>query len=82
MCLVGVLLPQDDTFTGLRQGRLLQTAHAYHDEVESMVASILDDVPPVIPLADSRQNTAVILALLQSAREKKSVALLQAANST
>ncbi|MCH2131123.1 MAG: Gfo/Idh/MocA family oxidoreductase [Pirellulaceae bacterium] len=49
--------------------------NAYQDEVDSMVASILDNAPPEIPLSDSRQNTAVILALLQSAREHKSVTL-------
>ncbi len=47
--------------------------NAYQDEVDSMVTSILDGAAPVIPLSDSRQNAAVVVALLQSAREGKTV---------
>ncbi len=47
--------------------------NAYQDEVDSVVTSILDGVTPVIPLSDSRQNAAVVVALLQSAREGKTV---------
>jgi predicted dehydrogenase len=41
----------------------------YIGEVEDMADAILLDKPPRIGLADSRNNVAVILALLQSAQE-------------
>ena len=47
--------------------------NAYEDEVRSMVASVLDEAPPVIPLSDSRQNTAVMLALLESAASGRAI---------
>jgi hypothetical protein len=33
-----------------------------------MVSSILDGTPPMLSLADSRNNTAVVVALLESAQ--------------
>ena len=47
--------------------------NAYRHHVDRMVASILDGAEPVIPLSDSRQNTIVLLALFESAREGKVV---------
>ncbi len=58
--------PLNDTFTF--EGR-----SAYHHEVESMVASILDGAPPVISLDDSRGNVATLVALYASARENRVV---------
>ncbi len=49
--------------------------NAYQDEVDSMVASILDDAALTIPLPDSRRNVAAIVALLASARENRPVML-------
>lgn len=49
--------------------------NAYADEVRSMIACIVDGADPVIPLSDSRQNTAVLLALFESARDGKAVRL-------
>ena len=47
--------------------------NAYEHQVNRMIASILDGAEPVIPLSDSRQNTRVLLALFESAREGKAV---------
>jgi predicted dehydrogenase len=47
----------------------------YLGEVEDMYDAIVHAKPPRISLADSRNNVAAILALLQSARENKPVAL-------
>ena len=47
--------------------------NAYEHQVNRMVASILDGTEPVIPLSDSRQNTVILLALFESAREGKAV---------
>jgi D-xylose 1-dehydrogenase (NADP+, D-xylono-1,5-lactone-forming) len=47
----------------------------YLGEVEDMADAILNGKPPVITLADSRNNVAVILALLVSARENRPVSL-------
>jgi predicted dehydrogenase len=52
-----------------------ENANAYRDEVDSMVATILDGTPPALPLADSRKNVAAILALYTSAREGRPVRL-------
>jgi xylose dehydrogenase (NAD/NADP) len=49
--------------------------NAYQDEVDSMVASILDGAEPAIPLPDSRGNVAAIVALHASARENRPVRL-------
>lgn len=47
--------------------------NAYEHQVNRMMASILDGAEPAIPLSDSRQNTAVLLALFESAQEGKAV---------
>ena len=47
--------------------------NAYQHHVDRMVATILDGAEPVIPLSDSRQNTTILLALFESAREGKAV---------
>lgn len=47
--------------------------NAYGLEVKNMVAGILEGQKPVIPLSDSRQNTKIVLALLESAHEGKVV---------
>ena len=49
--------------------------NAYQDEVDSMVASILDGSESVISLADSQNNVATILALLESARTGRAVGI-------
>jgi len=46
---------------------------AYQHHVDRMMATILDGAEPVISLSDSRQNTTVLLALFESAREGKAV---------
>jgi D-xylose 1-dehydrogenase (NADP+, D-xylono-1,5-lactone-forming) len=48
----------------------------YLGEVEDMAGVILDGKSPGIPLADSRNNVATILALLVSARENRPVSLV------
>ncbi len=48
----------------------------YLDEVEDMEQAILDGKPPLISLADSRANVATITALLQSARERRTVRMV------
>jgi D-xylose 1-dehydrogenase (NADP+, D-xylono-1,5-lactone-forming) len=50
-----------------------ENTNAYQDEIDSMVASILDGAPPVVSLADSRKNTATVTALYRSALEHKPV---------
>ncbi len=47
----------------------------YSGEVEDICDAILNNRPPRISLADSRGNTSVILALLQSAESRKPVSL-------
>ncbi|HQX00576.1 MAG TPA: Gfo/Idh/MocA family oxidoreductase [Anaerolineales bacterium] len=47
----------------------------YSGEVEDICDAILNKRPPRISLADSRGNTSVILALLQSAKSGKPVSL-------
>jgi predicted dehydrogenase len=47
----------------------------YHGEVEDMADAILLGKPPRISLADTRANTRAILALFESARTGKSIAL-------
>jgi predicted dehydrogenase len=46
-----------------------ENVNAYQNEIEAVVASILDGAPPVVPLEDSRDNVAALNALCQSARE-------------
>jgi xylose dehydrogenase (NAD/NADP) len=48
----------------------------YRGEVEDMAEAILDGKPPLISLADSRNNVAAIVALLTSARENRPLSLL------
>jgi predicted dehydrogenase len=52
-----------------------ENVDAYQDQIEAMTDSILDGSPPVIPLADSRKNTAALVALVESARIGRSVEL-------
>ncbi len=59
---------QDETLTR-------ENINAYQDEVDNMVACILDGAEPIISLADSRHNVAAIAALYQSARENRMVSL-------
>lgn len=47
----------------------------YIGEVEDMCDAVLNGTPPRISLADSRANTAVILALLESAQTGKTMAI-------
>ena len=47
----------------------------YLAEVEDFADAILLNQPPVTTLADSRRNTASILALLESAKTGKPVTL-------
>lgn len=49
---------------------------AYSGEVTDMEQAVLDGKPPRISLADSRENTEVLLALYQSADEGRPVSLL------
>jgi predicted dehydrogenase len=51
----------------------IKGGESYLGEVEDICDVILDGKPPRISLMDSRSNTAVILALLQSAREGKAL---------
>lgn len=52
-----------------------ENVNAYQDEVEAMVACILDGAGPVVSLADSRGNVATLEALCASAREDRPVRL-------
>jgi predicted dehydrogenase len=52
-----------------------ENVNAYQDEVEALVARILDGAQPVVPLADSRGNIATLQALCVSARENRPVRL-------
>jgi xylose dehydrogenase (NAD/NADP) len=47
----------------------------YLYEVEDLAAAVLDGTPPTVSLADSRANVATLLALLESAREGRPVAV-------
>lgn len=44
-----------------------ESVNAYQNEVDAMVAAILDGTPPVVPLTDSRGNVATLEALCKSA---------------
>lgn len=48
-----------------------ENVNAYRDEVVAMAASILDGMPPVVSLADSRDNVATLVALCASARDNR-----------
>jgi xylose dehydrogenase (NAD/NADP) len=52
---------------------LVKGAPCYQGEVEDMADAILEGKPPRVSLADSRANTAVLLALFESARTGKAV---------
>jgi predicted dehydrogenase len=49
--------------------------NAYQNEIEAMVASILDGADPVVPLIDSRGNVATLEALCASAKTGVAVRL-------
>ena len=49
---------------------IFRNNNAYQDEVDSMVASVLNGLKPALSLEDSRANIVTILALLKSARER------------
>jgi predicted dehydrogenase len=55
--------------------QVYENTNAYQDEIDSMVASILDGIAPVVSLDDSRKNTATVVALYRSAREGTPVKL-------
>ena len=66
------------TFSDSMEGHTIDTKtyenmNAYQCEVDSMVASVLDGVEPVISLTDSWKNVATIVALHESARIGKPV---------
>ena len=50
-----------------------EDVNAYQDQADWMVQSILDGTEPSIPLSDSRKNTVAVLALHESARERRAV---------
>jgi xylose dehydrogenase (NAD/NADP) len=52
-----------------------ENVQAYGDEIEAMAACVLDGADPVVPLAESRGNVAVLQALCTSAREGRPVRL-------
>lgn len=54
-----------------------ENVNAYQNEIEAVVASILDGAEPVVPLSDSRGNIASLEALCASAREGVPVRLAQ-----
>jgi predicted dehydrogenase len=62
-----------DTIEDLVETFTFEGRSAYHHEVESMEASILDGAPPVIALDESRGNVATLVALYTAARENKVV---------
>jgi D-xylose 1-dehydrogenase (NADP+, D-xylono-1,5-lactone-forming) len=62
-----------DTIEDLVETFTFEGRSAYHHEVESMEASILDGAPPVIELDDSRGNIATLVALYTAARENRIV---------
>ena len=71
---------ETDTFGDSRDDLAAETltyenCQAYFNEVEAMVATILDGAPPTISLEDSRGNIATLVALYRSARENKMVKL-------
>ena len=52
-----------------------ENVDAYQIEVDSMVYSILDGAAVKVSLDDSRKNTAVLVALLESAKRGSPVSL-------
>ena len=65
----------DDTLRQTVSTHTFANVNAYRDEVEAMAASILEDAPTTISLADSRNNVATIVALLTSARDNRPIRL-------
>ncbi len=65
----------DNTQSQVTSIKTYENVNAYQNEVDSMVASILDDAALAIPLSDSRRNVAAIVALLASARDNRPVML-------
>ncbi len=64
----------------LRRGDLTQTiaikgGELYRGEVEDMAEAVLDRKPPRISLEDSRGNVAAIVALVESARSGRPIAV-------
>ena len=51
-------------------------SHLYVDEVEHVADAVLDGVPSLLPLSDSRNNIKTILALYESARTRNVVKLM------
>ena len=65
-----------DSADGLVEEALTYEApNAYQDQVEAMVACVLDGTPPRLPVAQSRANITTIAALLESARTGRPVSL-------
>ena len=68
-----------ETLELVRQGKtekiIVEGTPPYLSEVEDMADAILMGKPPVISIADSRANVAAILALFESAKTGKPVAL-------
>jgi D-xylose 1-dehydrogenase (NADP+, D-xylono-1,5-lactone-forming) len=62
-----------DTIEDLAESYTFEGRSAYHHEIKSMEASILDGTPPVITLDDSRGNIATLVALYTAARENRIV---------
>jgi predicted dehydrogenase len=52
-----------------------ENVNGYQNEVEAMVACVLDGAEPVVSLADSRGNAATLEALCASARDDRPVRL-------
>jgi predicted dehydrogenase len=52
-----------------------EAVDAYRDEIEAVVACLLDGAAPMVPLADSRANIAALEALCISAREDRPLRL-------
>ena len=50
-------------------------SHLYVDEVEHLADAVLDGVPSLLPLSDSKNNIKAINALYESARTRKAVHL-------
>ncbi len=53
--------------------RTYPNVNGYRCEVDALAATVLDGAAPVVPLADSRANAAVLDALCRSAREGRAV---------
>lgn len=72
--------PADRGFIALNYGDRseqieVNAGHLYQGEIEDMESTVLDGKPQRIPLTDSRNNVALILACLESARTGQVVRL-------